>query len=101
MSPMPIVTQPTLYRNHPASFREGNGDSVGDAHGKLAALLVDGLLLPQAFMIAGLEDSTSGEKKVQHSPLACRLTAALGSVKAVRHANGCTRSRAFEAPQSI
>ncbi|HHT3607967.1 TPA: alpha-amylase family glycosyl hydrolase, partial [Serratia marcescens] len=53
MSSMPIATQPTLYRIHPASFRDGNGDGVGDAHGMLAALpylkalSIDGLLLPQ------------------------------------------------------
>jgi len=54
MSPTPIVVQPTLYRIHPVSFRDGNGDGVGDVHGMLAALpylnalSVDGLLLPQA-----------------------------------------------------
>lgn len=53
MSPMPTVTQPTLYRIHPVSFRDGNGDGVGDAHGMIAALpylnqlSIDGLVLPQ------------------------------------------------------
>ncbi|MGL5384749.1 MAG: alpha-amylase family glycosyl hydrolase [Enterobacterales bacterium] len=54
MSPMRTVTHPTLYRIHPVSFRDGNGDGVGDVHGMmtalpyLKALAVDGLLLPQA-----------------------------------------------------
>ena len=53
MSPMPTATQPTLYRIHPVSFRDGNGDGVGDTHGMIAALpylstlSIDGLVLPQ------------------------------------------------------
>ncbi|HIE3973940.1 TPA: hypothetical protein ACXNHV_004459 [Serratia marcescens] len=62
MSSMPIATQPTLYRIHPASFRDGNGDGVGDAHGMLAALpylkalSIDGLLLPQTLAAGGRGD---------------------------------------------
>lgn len=54
MSPMRTLTHPTLYRIHPVSFRDGNGDGVGDVQGMMAAvpylktLAVDGLLLPQA-----------------------------------------------------
>ncbi|VTR19689.1 Oligo-1,6-glucosidase [Serratia fonticola] len=54
MSPVRTATHPTLYRIHPVSFRDGNGDGVGDVHGMMAALpylkalAVDGLLLPQA-----------------------------------------------------
>ncbi len=54
MSPMPTATQPNLYRIHPVSFRDGNGDGVGDTHGMIAALpylstlSIDGLVLPQA-----------------------------------------------------
>jgi len=48
MSSMPIATQPTLYRIHPASFRDGNGDGVGDAHGMLAALPYLQTLAPEA-----------------------------------------------------
>ncbi|WP_434461661.1 alpha-amylase family glycosyl hydrolase [Serratia plymuthica] len=52
MSLMPTVTQPTLYRIHPVSFRDGNGDGVGDVHGMVSALpylntlSIDGLVLP-------------------------------------------------------
>ncbi len=66
MSSMPIATQPTLYRIHPASFRDGNGDGVGDAHGMLAALpylkalSIDGLLLPQT-LAPEAETAVTGE----------------------------------------
>lgn len=66
MSSMPIATQPTLYRIHPASFRDGNGDGVGDAHGMLAALpylkalSIDGLLLPQT-LAPETEATVTGE----------------------------------------
>ncbi|TQI82546.1 alpha amylase catalytic subunit [Serratia fonticola] len=54
MSSMRTAIHPTLYRIHPVSFRDGNGDGVGDVQGMMAALpylktlAVDGLLLPQA-----------------------------------------------------
>ncbi|WP_156294160.1 alpha-amylase family glycosyl hydrolase [Serratia oryzae] len=54
MPSMRTVSHPTLYRIHPVSFRDGNGDGVGDVLGMMAALpylkmlAVDGLLLPQA-----------------------------------------------------
>ncbi|MFC0228049.1 alpha-amylase family glycosyl hydrolase [Serratia aquatilis] len=54
MSSMSTATHPTLYRIHPVSFRDGDGDGVGDEHGMMAALpylktlAVDGLLLPAA-----------------------------------------------------
>lgn len=66
MSSMPIATQPSLYRIHPASFRDGNGDGVGDAHGMLAALpylkalSIDGLLLPQT-LAPETEAAVTGE----------------------------------------
>lgn len=66
MSSMPIATQPTLYRIHPAGFRDGNGDGVGDAHGMLAALpylkalSIDGLLLPQT-LAPETEATVTGE----------------------------------------
>ena len=66
MSSMPIATQPSLYRIHPASFRDGNGDGVGDAHGMLAALpylkalSIDGLLLPQT-LAPETEATVTGE----------------------------------------
>lgn len=55
MSSTPIASQPTLYRIHPVSFRDGNGDGVGDLYGMLGALpylnalSVDGLVLPQTW----------------------------------------------------
>ncbi|WON76634.1 alpha-amylase family glycosyl hydrolase [Serratia sp. UGAL515B_01] len=54
MSLMSIATRPTLYLIHPASFRDGNGDGVGDEQGMMTALpylrtlAVDGLLLPES-----------------------------------------------------
>lgn len=56
MSLMRSATHPTLYRIHPESFRDGNGDGVGDVEGLLAALpyldalSVDGLVLPQDWL---------------------------------------------------
>lgn len=53
MASMRAVTHPTLYRIHPVSFRDGNGDGVGDVQGMMTALpylkmlAVDGVLLPQ------------------------------------------------------
>ncbi len=38
MSPVRTATHPTLYRIHPVSFRDGNGDGVGDVRGMMAAL---------------------------------------------------------------
>ncbi|HEJ9096356.1 TPA: hypothetical protein ACKQPR_002901 [Serratia odorifera] len=56
MSLMHSATHPTLYRIHPVSFRDGNGDGVGDVEGLLStlpyfdALSVDGLVVPQVWL---------------------------------------------------
>ncbi|CAM3487757.1 hypothetical protein [Yersinia entomophaga] len=53
MLPARAVPHPTLYRVHPISFRDGNGDGMGDYRGLLRALTylnalsIDGLVVPQ------------------------------------------------------
>lgn len=89
MLPPRIAQHPTLYRVHPVSFRDGNGDGLGDYAGLMEALpylhrlSVDGVLLPQEMpaslatqqqilkqgLAVWLEDASHPERMQQHLPL--------------------------------
>lgn len=76
------ASHPALYRVNPASFRDGNGDGIGDLEGLIAALpylkalSINGVLLPEKVAIPD-----SVQRQLVENGLGVWQDAAIGSVK--------------------